>query len=148
MSPRKLMDSSIPLRERLIESAWEQGPITVAFFLLIGTVFYKADAILTRFESGYERNAHQLLKVTEEHKKAIDGVMTQWREDRQLLIDVLRRDHEALQKAGVVGDDNSIDELGLRDGYWSRDHCRGLACVRCARAGEIWQAGDDQRACG
>lgn len=107
MSAKKMMDASLPLRERLLEFALEQGPLTVVFFICLGGAIYKGDTILQRIEAGYERNAKDLLKVTEEHTKATGAIIQQWKEDRTLLMEVLRRDHEIMRNHGMVDGNGS-----------------------------------------
>lgn len=125
MTTRKLLDGEGPWRQRLLELLFDQGPITAAFFLLAGglgyAVVYKGDEILRRVESGYERNAEQLLKAAEEQTKSINTLMTQWREDRALLIEVLRRDHETLHSgdgdgAGLLQGGGLLDGSGVIQG--------------------------------
>lgn len=102
MSARKALDSSLPLRERLLESAWEQGPITMAFFVMLVGIGYKMDGWIAKADEGYQRNAAQLQKVAEEHTKTVDKVISQWREDRQILLDVLRKDRDALKSSRLM----------------------------------------------
>lgn len=105
MNAKRMTDSSVPLRERLLEFAMEQGPLTLVFFAAMAGVFYKGDAILQRIEAGYERNARELLRVTEEHTRSTDAVIKQWKEDRVLLVEILRRDNGLLRKNGMLDGD-------------------------------------------
>jgi hypothetical protein len=97
----------------------DQGPITAAFFLLAGSlgwaIIYKGDEVLKRVESGYERNAAELLKVSQEQTKGIEALLRQWREDRALLLDVLRQDHEAIRRETADGA-GLLQGGGLLDG--------------------------------
>lgn len=110
MGSARRSQEPLSFKERMVESVWKQGPITAAFFLIVFVVGYRFDSIVMRFESGYDRNARALLEVTKEHTKAIESVLMQWREDRKLLIDALKSDREALEKAGVIERRETLQE--------------------------------------
>lgn len=77
------------MREKWIERAWQSGPTTVAFFMLLLGAGYKAEAMLDRIDQGYARNAAALQKAAETNALTIDRVIAQWREDRKILLDIL-----------------------------------------------------------
>lgn len=88
-SDTEKLETGDTMREKWIERAWQSGPTTVAFFMLLVGAGYKAEAMLDRIDQGYARNAAALQKAAETNATTIDRVILQWREDRKILLDVI-----------------------------------------------------------
>lgn len=114
-SDTEKLETGETMREKWIERAWQSGPTTVAFFMLLVGAGYKAEAMLDRIDQGYARNAAALQKAAETNATTIDRVILQWREDRKILLDMIHGRGRA-----VGGDEGSsvapIELEGLVNG--------------------------------
>lgn len=96
MSPldaRNIRNPDVPLRDKVIAWMMQQGVSTILLFAIAYGVYAKSEAILMRFEDGYERNALELQRAAQSYEKTIEHAIMQWKEDRMILIEVLRKDN-------------------------------------------------------
>ena len=94
LSPERIMDPEIGIKEKVASWAANQGPTTILLFAIVYCLYAKTgvviDRTIDRIERGYSKNAADLKIVAEQHDRTIDKVITQWKDDRELLVDVLR----------------------------------------------------------
>lgn len=110
MSPldaRNIRNSDVPIRDKVVAWLIQQGATTVLLFAIAYGVFAKSEAILGRFESGYERNAAELQKAAQSYENTIETAIMQWKEDRRILIEVLRKDHDDIPQSMVQPTDSA-----------------------------------------
>lgn len=110
MSPldaRNIRNSDVPIRDKVVAWLIQQGATTVLLFAIAYGVYAKSEAILGRFESGYERNAAELQKAAQSYEKTIETAIMQWKEDRRILIEVLRKDHVDIPQSMVQPTDSA-----------------------------------------
>ncbi len=115
LDAKSYRNPEVPIRDKVAAWLLQQGATTVLLFAIAWGVYAKSEAILTRFESGYERNAVDLRKAAEMYEKTIDNAIQQWKDDRRILIEVLRRDHidipqSLVEPSGVNGSNLSSNQ--------------------------------------
>lgn len=104
MSPldaRNIRNADVPIRDKVAAWLIQQGVSTVLLFAIAYGVYAKTEVILGRFESGYERNALELQRAAQSYEKTIETAIMQWKEDRRILIEVLRKDHVDIPQSMV-----------------------------------------------
>ena len=99
MSPLKaenIMDPDISLKEKAASWIAMQGvPTCLLFAILYVMTVYGPDA-LQRIEAGYTRNADLLMQVAKQRDETLEKLIVQWKDDRRLLIEILRSDKNAI----------------------------------------------------
>jgi len=104
MSPldaRNITNTDVPIRDKIAAWLIQQGVSTVLLFAITWGVYAKSEAIVGRFEAGYNRNAIELLRAAQSYEKTIDHAILQWKEDRRILIEVLRKDHSNIPQSAL-----------------------------------------------
>lgn len=97
LDARNLRNVDVPIRDKVVAWLIQQGVSTVLLFAITYGVYAKTEVILGRFESGYQRNAQELQRAAQSYEKTIEQAIMQWKEDRRILIEVLRKDHADLK---------------------------------------------------
>ena len=98
LSAENIMDKDIGVREKVAAWLAQQGVPTVLLFSILYILCAYGGAAVTRIESGYERNAKQLMEVSRQRDETLEKLITQWKDDRRLLIDILRHDQAMAAK--------------------------------------------------
>lgn len=78
------------MREKWIDRAWQSGPTTVAFFMLLFGGYYKAEVLVEKIDLGYQRNATALQEAAKTQAATVERLLQQGREDRRTLIEIIR----------------------------------------------------------
>lgn len=102
MSPlaaESIMNPEVPIRDKVIAWLVNQGATTVLLFAIFWGGYQKAELVIDRFEQGYTRNAQDLAIAAKQHDDTVDKLIAQWKDDRKLLIDILRGNTAAAEAA-------------------------------------------------
>lgn len=86
LSEDKILDPDTSLTSKIVAWLVNQGPVTVLMFLAL----YKSGEGIDRIYDGYARNAKALQEIAVQRDVTVDKVIAQWREDRDIMIDLLR----------------------------------------------------------
>lgn len=78
------------MREKWIDRAWQSGPTTVAFFMLLFGGYYKAEVLVDKIDLGYQRNATALQEAAKTQAATVERLLQQGREDLRTLIEIIR----------------------------------------------------------
>ena len=90
LSAESIMNPEVPVRDKIIAWLVNQGAPTVLLFGIFWGGYQKMDRVIDRFEQGYTRNAEDLAKVSKQHDDTVEKLISQWKDDRKILIEILR----------------------------------------------------------
>lgn len=84
------MNPDIPWISKVGSFVAQQGVPTALIFLLIYVGPDAADKAINRIELGHQRNAEKLMEVAKQRDETMEKLIAQWKDDRKLLIEILR----------------------------------------------------------
>ena len=83
-------DTGEKMRDKWIDRAWQSGPTTVAFFLILFGGYHKAEVLVDKIDEGYQRNAAALQEAAKTQSSTVERLLQQGRDDRRVLLDIIR----------------------------------------------------------
>lgn len=95
LSPESINDPNVSARDKITSWVANQGATTVLLLGIFLGVYQKGEILIDQVERGYVRNADDLLKVAKQRDETIDKLIAQWKDDRRLLIEILREAKES-----------------------------------------------------
>lgn len=92
LSAENVLNPDVAFKDKFASWLASQGATTVLLFAIFWAGYAKIEILIDRVDSGYARNAADLLKVAEQRDQTLERLIAQWKEDRSLLIEILRSD--------------------------------------------------------
>lgn len=103
LSAENIMNPDVSLRDKIGSFVAQQGVATVLLFLLIYVGPDAAERAVNRIEQGYRNNAEMLLQVAKQRDETMEKLIAQWKDDRRLLVEILRNDQRAVNALEAAG---------------------------------------------
>lgn len=97
MSPEVLLDPNTSWKAKAVAWLASQGVSTVLLFAILVGVHQSWPGVMDQWRAGYDQNAKQLESAAEKYAKTVDVVMSQWREDRSLILEMIRSNTAAIR---------------------------------------------------
>lgn len=97
LSPENVRNPDVSFWDKFTSWVFTQGTSTILLIAIAFGVYQKGESIIDRFDSGYERNAVRLMEVAKQRDETMEKLIAQWKDDRRLLVDILRNDQRQIQ---------------------------------------------------
>ena len=94
MSPEQLIDPNTSWKVKIATWMVSQGVSTVLLFSILVGIHQATPDVLLNLREGYKHNAEDLQKAADKYAGVVDSLVEQWKQDRSLILDIVRSDRE------------------------------------------------------